>query len=152
MLKGAELLLVGFLDGNALSGGAVQACQDTLAGGLDDACAQVAQLLLHPETLMAEADDPGLADQLVVEADAVAEVHAHMHEHEVEGGPVDGHLQHMLQVVAPSVVEVVTLRPVVDMHEGVQVAHADLYGNGELESVSHDGIKKKKALKPSLFD
>ena len=152
MFEGAKLCFVFLLNGDGLTRVSVEAGQNTLAGGLDDACAQVAQLLLHAETLLADADDSGLADDLVVEADAVFEVHAHMHEHEVEGGPVDGQLQHVLQIIAPSEVKVMALRTIVDMHKRIKVAHANLDRHGVMKGCRHGAIKKKKALKPSLLD
>ena len=146
MFESAKLCFVFLLNGDGLERGSVEAGEHALAGGLDNACAQVAQLLLHAETLVADADDSGLADDLVVEADAVFEVHTHMHQHQVEGGPVDSQPQHVLQVVAPSEVKVMALSAIVDMHERVQVAHTDLDWHGVLKGCRHGAIKKKEGV------
>ena len=48
-----------------------------------------------------------------------------------EGEPVDFGLEDMLEVAASTHVEVVALRPVVDVVVRVKVAHSDLDGTGE---------------------
>jgi hypothetical protein len=66
-----------------------------------------------------------------MEQHRMAEVQVHMNEDVLEGEPVDFGLEDMLKVTASTHVEVVALRPVVDVVIRVEVAHADLDGTGK---------------------
>ena len=66
-----------------------------------------------------------------MEMDGPFEVHLHVYQHVFERKPVDLRLESVFEKAASAHVEVVALRPVVDMVVGVEVAHADLDGARE---------------------
>ena len=102
-----------------------------MAQGLDLACFGVFQALFHLEAGVAYLGDSALADNRVVEQNRFAKVQVHVDEDIFESKPVDGCLEDMLKVSASTHVEVIALRPVVDVVVGVEVAHSDLYGTGK---------------------
>ena len=61
----------------------------------------------------------------------MAEVQVHVDENVFECEPVDSGLEDMLEIAASTHVEIVALRPVIDMIVRVKVAHSDLDGTGE---------------------
>ena len=61
----------------------------------------------------------------------MAEVQVHVDENVFECKPVDSGLEDMLKVAASAHVEIIALRPVVDVVVRVKVAHSDLDGTGE---------------------
>ena len=89
------------------------------------------QALLHLETGVAHLTDAAFAYNRVMEKHRLAEIQVHMDENVFECKPVDSGLEDMLEVAASTHVEVVALRPVVDVVVRVEVAHADLDGTGE---------------------
>ena len=97
-----------------------------MAQSLDFTRLGVAQALLHLETGITHLNDATLADDGVMELHGLAEVQVHMNENVFEGEPVDFSLKDMLKVPASTHVEVIALRPVIDMVVRVEVAHAYL--------------------------
>lgn len=110
---------------------AVEIDHHAVTQGLDFARFAVTKALLHLETGVAHLCDAALTDNRVVKADGLAEVQVHVDEDVFEGQPVDFGLEGMLEVAASAHVEVVALRPVVDMVVRVKVAHSDLDGTGK---------------------
>ena len=102
-----------------------------VAQGLDFARLSIFEALLHLEAGVTYFGDVTLADNRVVEQHGMAEVQIHVDEDIFEGQPVDFGLEDMLKVSASTHVEVIALRPIVDVIVGVKVAHADLYGARE---------------------
>ena len=102
-----------------------------MAQGLDLACFSILKALLHLEAGVAYLCDATLADNEVVEQHWVAKVQVHMDEDVFKGQPIDFALKDMLEITASTHVEVVALRPVVDVVIRVEVAHADLYRTRE---------------------
>ena len=98
---------------------------------LDFACFAVAKALLHLETGVAYFNDATLAHNRVVEQHGMAEVQIHVDEDVFECEPVDFGLEDMLKVAASTHVEIIALRPVVDVVVRVKVAHSDLDGTRE---------------------
>ena len=98
---------------------------------LDLACFGVFQALLHLEARIAYFGDAALANDRVMEMHGHTEVQVHVDEDIFESQPVDFGLEDMLEIAASTHVEVVALRPVVDMVVRVKVAHSDLDGTGE---------------------
>ena len=99
-----------------------------MAQGLDLTCFSVFQTLLHLKAGVAYLEDATFTNNGVVEQHGMAEVQVHMDEDIFKGKPVDFGLEDMLKIAASTHVEVVALRPIVDMVVGVKVAHADLDG------------------------
>ena len=110
---------------------AVEIDHHAVAQGLDFARFAVAETLLHLETGVAHLGDATLTDNRVVKTDRLAEIQVHVDEDVFECEPVDFSLEGMLEIAASAHVEVVALRPVVDMVVRVKVAHSDLDGTGE---------------------
>ena len=102
-----------------------------MAQGLDLARFGVFQALLHLEAGVAYLEDATFTNNGVVEQHGMTEVQVHMDEDILKGQPVDFGLEDMLKVTASTHVEVVALRPVVDVVVRVKVAHSDLDGTGE---------------------
>ena len=102
-----------------------------MAQGLDLACFSILKALLHLEAGVAYLRDATLADNGVVEQHWVAKVQVHVDEDVFKGQPIDFALKDILEITAPTHVEVVALRPVVDVVIRVEVAHADLYRTRE---------------------
>ena len=102
-----------------------------MAQGLHLARFGILQALLHPEAGVAHLDDAALANDRIVKLHRLAEVKIHMDENVFEGQPIDFGLEDMLEVAASAHVEVIALRPVVNVVIGIEVAHADLDGTGE---------------------
>ena len=102
-----------------------------MAQGLDLARFGVFQALLHLEAGITYFGDAALADNGVVEMHGVSEIKVDVDEDIFEGQPVNFGLEDMLEIAASAHVEIVALRPVVDMVVGVKVAHSDLDGTGE---------------------
>ena len=98
---------------------AVEAGKDAEAGGFHGVGLRVAELLDHLEAFVADFDDFGLADQLVVELHGGGEVELYMHQNQVDGGPINLVLQHFFQIKTPSEVKVMALDAVIDVDEGV---------------------------------
>ena len=103
----------------------------SMAQSLDFASLAVTQKLLHLETGVAYLEDAALAGNRVMKQHRLAKVQVHMDEDILESQPVDFSLEDMFEIAASTHVEVVALRPVVDVIVGVEVAHADLDGTGE---------------------
>ena len=99
-----------------------------VAQGLDFARLGIFEALLHLKAGVTYLGDVTLADNRVVKEHWFAEVQIHMDKDIFEGKPVDFGLEDMLKVSASTHVEVIALRPVVDVIVGVKVAHADLDG------------------------
>ena len=102
-----------------------------MAQGLDFASFSIFQALLHLEAGVAYLEDATLTNNGIMEQHGMAEVQVHMDEDIFEGEPVDFGLKDMLEVAASTHVEVVALRPIVDVVIRVEVAHADLYRTRE---------------------
>ena len=98
---------------------------------LDLACFGVFQALFHLEAGVAYLGDATLADNGVMEMHRHTEVEVNVDEDIFEGQPVDFGLEDMLEIAASAHVEVIALRPVVDVVVRVKVAHSDLDGTGE---------------------
>ena len=99
-----------------------------MAQGLDFASINIFQALLHLEAGVAYLEDTTFTHNGVVKQHGMAEVQVHMDEDILKGEPVDFALKDMLEIAASTHVEVIALRPVVDVIVRVEVAHADLYG------------------------
>ena len=99
-----------------------------MAQRLDFARFGILQALLHLETRVAYLEDSTFTYNRVVKQDGLAKIQVHMDEDVLEGQPVDFSLEDMLEVAASAHVEVVALRPIVDVVIRVEVAHADLDG------------------------
>ena len=99
-----------------------------MAQGLDFARFRIFQALLHLETGIAYLKNTTFTHNGVVKQHGMAEVQVHMDEDILKGEPVDFGLEDMLKIAASTHVEVIALRPVVDVIVRVEVAHADLYG------------------------
>ena len=91
----------------------------------------ILETLLHLETGVAHLDETAFAHNRVVEMHGNTEIKVDVDEDIFESQPVDSGLKDMLEVAASTHVEVVALRPVVDVVVRVEVAHADLDGTGE---------------------
>ena len=102
-----------------------------MAQSLDLARFGVTKALLHLEAGIAHLGDAALADNGVVEMHGVSEIKVDVDEDIFEGQPVNFGLEDMLEIAASAHVEIVALRPVVDMVVRVKVAHSDLDGTGE---------------------
>ena len=102
-----------------------------MAQGLDFARFSIFQTLFHLEAGVAYLEDATFTNNGVVEQHGMTEVQVHMDEDILKGQPVDFGLEDMLEVSASTHIEVVALRPVVDMVIRVEVAHADLYRTRE---------------------
>lgn len=102
-----------------------------MAQGLDLACFSILKALLHLEAGVANLEDATFTHNGVVEQYGMAEVQVNMDEDIFEGEPVNFALKDMLEIEASTHVEVVALRPVVDVVIRVEVAHADLYRTRE---------------------
>ena len=102
-----------------------------MAQGLDFARFSIFQALLHLEAGVAYLEDVTFTYNGVVKQHRLTEIEIHMDEDILEGEPVDGCLEDMLEVTASAHVEKVALRPVVDVIVRVEVAHADLYRTRE---------------------
>ena len=98
-----------------------------VAQGLDFARLGIFEALLHLEAGVTYFGDVTLADNRVVKQHGMAEVQIHMDEDIFKGKPIDFGLEDMLEIAASTHVEVVALRPIVDVIVRVKVAHADLY-------------------------
>ena len=110
---------------------AVEIHHHGMAQGLDLARFGVFQALFHLEARIAYFGDAALANDRVMEMHGHTEVQVHVDEDIFESQPVDFGLEDMLKIAASAHVEVVALRPVVDMVVRVKVAHSDLDGTGE---------------------
>ena len=102
-----------------------------VAKGLHLPCPLIHKPLHHLEAGVAHLEDRRLAHQLVMEPDRQPEVEIDMDQHILKGEPIDLGVEDMLEVAASTHVEVVALRPVVDVVVRIQVAHADLDGTRE---------------------
>ena len=102
-----------------------------MAQGLDFARFSIFKALLHLEAGVAYLEDATFTNNGVVEQHGMTKVQVHMDEDILKGQPVDFGLEDMLEVSASTHIEVVALRPVVDMVVRVEVAHADLDGARE---------------------
>ena len=102
-----------------------------VAQGLDFARLGIFEALLHFKAGVTYFGDSAFTNNRVVEQHGVAEVQIHVDKDIFEGQPVDFGLEDMLKVSASTHVEVIALRPVVDMVIRVEVAHADLYRTRE---------------------
>ncbi len=102
-----------------------------MAQGLDFASISIFQALLHLEARIAYLEDTAFTHNGVVKQHWMAEVQVYMDEDILKGEPVDFALKDMLEIAASTHVEVIALRPVVDVIVRVEVAHADLYGTRE---------------------
>ncbi len=99
-----------------------------MAQSLDFARFRIFQALLHLETGVAYFKNTAFTNNRVVKQHGMEEVQVHVDEDIFEGKPVDFGLEYMLKIAASTHVEVVALRPVVDVVIRVKVAHADLDG------------------------
>ena len=91
----------------------------------------ILQALLHLKAGIAHLRDAALAYNRVVEMHRLAEVQIHVDEDVFECKPVDWGLEDILEIAASTHVEVVALRPVVDVVVRIEVAQTDLDGTGE---------------------
>ena len=98
-----------------------------VAQGLDFARLGIFEALLHLETRIAYFKNTAFTNNGVMEQHGMAEVQIHVDKDIFKGQPVDFGLEDMLKVSASTHVEVIALRPVVDVIVRVKVAHADLY-------------------------
>ena len=103
----------------------------SVAQGLDFTRLGVTQALLHFKAGVAHFGDAALTDNGVMELHGFTEVQVHVDKDVFKGQPIDFGLEDMLEIAASTHVEVVALRPVVDVVVGVKVAHSDLDGTGE---------------------
>ena len=102
-----------------------------VAQSFDLACFGIFQALLHLETGVAYFGDTALAHNRVVKKHGMAEIQVNVDEDVFECEPVDFGLEDMLEIAASTHVEIVALRPVVDVVVRVKVAHSDLDGTRE---------------------
>ena len=102
-----------------------------VAQGLDFARLGIFEALLHLKAGVTYLSDTAFTHYRVVKEHRFSEVQVHMDKDIFEGKPVDFGLEDMLKVSASTHVEVVALRPVVDVVVRVKVAHADLDGARE---------------------
>ena len=102
-----------------------------VAQGLDFARFSIFQALLHLKAGVAYLEDATLTNNGVVEQHGMAEVQVHVDEDIFEVEPVDFGLKDMLEIAASAHVEIIALRPVIDMIVWVKVAHSDLDGTRE---------------------
>ena len=86
-----------------------------MAQGLDFTRLGIFEALLHLEAGDAYLEDAALAHYRVVKQNRFAEVQIHMDEDILKGEPVDFGLEDMLEIAASTHVEVVALRPIVDV-------------------------------------
>ena len=117
---------------------AVEIDHHGVAQGLDFARLGIFEALLHLKAGVTYLGDSAFTNNRVVEQHGVAEVQIHMDEDIFEGQPVDFGLEDMLKVSASTHVEVIALRPVVDVIVRVKVAHADLYRTREHFQLTDD--------------
>ena len=110
---------------------AVEIDHHGVAQSFDFARFGILQALLHLETGVAHLQNAALAHNRVVEQHGMAEIQVNVDEDIFECEPVDFGLEDMLEIAASTHVEIVALRPVVDMVVRVKVAHSDLDGTGE---------------------
>ena len=87
--------------------------------------------MLHLEAGIAYFGDAAFADNRVVEMHGHTEVKVHVDKDILKSEPVNFGLEDMLKIAASTHVEIVALRPVVDMVVRVKVAHSDLDGTRE---------------------
>lgn len=111
--------LVLLANGDGLMGLAVEAGEDAQAGGFHGVGVEVAKLLPHFQTFVADFEDLGLAHELVVELHGCGKVELYMHQNQIDGFPIDLVLQHFFQIKTPSKIKIVALDAVIDMDEGV---------------------------------
>lgn len=110
---------------------AVEIDHHSMAQRLDFARFGILQALLHFETGVAYLGDATLAHNRVVEQYGMAEIQVNVDEDVFECEPVDFGLEDMLEIAASAHVEIIALRPVIDMIVWVKVAHSDLDGTRE---------------------
>ena len=130
-------------------GHAVKAREDAVAGRFHDIGTRVAQPLHHLDAFMTDGKQTGFADNMVLEFNALHEIHLHMHKHHVHVAPVNRLLEHMLEIGAPSEVEIVALGSVVHMYKRIQVAHSHLDRSGKFVIVCLH-IKKGECCFPVI--
>ncbi len=99
-----------------------------VAQGLDFARFSIFKALLHLEAGVAYLEDATFTNNGIMEQHGMAEVQVHMDEDILKGQPVDFGLEDMLEIATSTHVEVVALRPIVDVVIRVEVAHANLDG------------------------
>ena len=102
-----------------------------MAQSLDFARFGILEALLHLETRVAYLNDATFTDNWVMEVYGLLEVQVHVDKDVFKSEPVDFGLENMLKVAASAHVEVVALRPVVDVVVRIKVAHSDLDGTRE---------------------
>ena len=107
---------------------AVEIDDHGMAQSLHLARLAVTQALLHLKAGVAYFKNTTLTNNGFVEEHRLAEVQVHMDEDILEGQPIDFSLEDMLEIAASTHVEVIALRPVIDVVIRVEVAHADLDG------------------------
>ena len=99
----------------------------SMAQGLDFARLGIFEALLHLKAGVTYFGDSAFTNNRVVKEHRFSKVQIHVDKDIFKGQPVDFGLEDMLKVSASTHVEVVALRPVVDVVVRVKVAHADLY-------------------------
>ena len=102
-----------------------------MADRLDEAGLLVHQMLLHFKAGVAHFGDHRFTSEVVVKMNGHLEIKFHVNQYVFKGQPIDLLLEGVLKKTASTHVEVVALRPVVDMIVRVKVAHADLDGARE---------------------
>ena len=102
-----------------------------MADRLYEACLLVHQALLHLKAGITHFGDHRFTSEVVVKMNGHLEIKLHMNQYVFKGKPIDLLLESMFKKTASTHVEVVALRPVVDMVVRVKIAHADLDGTRE---------------------
>ena len=102
-----------------------------VAQSLDFARLVIFEALLHLEAGVTYLGDTAFTHYRVVKEHRFSKVQIHVDKDIFKGQPVDFGLEDMLKVSASTHVEVIALRPVVDVIVRVKVAHADLDGARE---------------------
>ena len=110
---------------------AVEIDHHGMAQGLYFTRLGIFEALLHFKAGVTYFGDSAFTNNRVVEQHGVAEVQIHVDKDIFEAQPVNFGLEDMLKVSASTHVEVIALRPVVDVIVRVKVAHADLDGARE---------------------
>jgi hypothetical protein len=98
---------------------------------LDKACLLVHKSLLHFEAGIAHFGNERFTYEVVVKMNGCFEIKFHVNQYVFKGKPIDLLLEGMFKKTASTHVEVVALRPIVDVVVRVKVAHSDLYRTRE---------------------
>ena len=113
----------------------VKTGENAVTSGLDHIGTRISQLLHHFNAFVTDGDDSGFTDKLVVEFHALFEIELHVDENQVHSAPIHRDAQDVLEIAAPTVIEIVALCTIVDVHKRVQITHPHLDRHGELIGV-----------------